>query len=165
MYKLAYNNSKKGKQLILLRNNKYLTSVTYKGVSKKFLLTKLKLKVDLILDWEQLYHDLIYAKCGWCGETFKKTKKRVKYCSDDCSHNAMLEKNRESRRKRQRELKEHKRRIIHENITNKGYLPSGFQEFDTLKTMGSSNLTGHIADDMDKEERIVKKELRRFNLL
>jgi hypothetical protein len=171
LYSLRQEKKREGggyrRSLILCKDDKYLTSVTSKdiGISKRALLEKLKLKVDLVLDWEQLYFNLLYKKCEWCGNVFEKKKKNQKYCSKNCSYEATLENNRVSRRKRQQQTKEMKRRIIHETINNKGYLPTGFQEFDNNGTMGISNLTGHIAENMEKEQELIQKELKRFKLV
>lgn len=151
-------------QLTLYKNGEYIASITKKGRNKKELVDLLKDKVDLDVDWEKLYDDLVYNKCAWCGKKFIKSKKRLKYCSDNCAYEALLEKNREHGHKFYKNEKEHKRIVIHEYINNKGYFPKGFTEFDAPNTLGESNLTEYSQTDKKKEYEKIQKELKRLGL-
>lgn len=164
LYKLSHSKLKKGMQLTLYKDNEYIASITKKGRNKKELVDLMKDKVGLDLDWEKLYENLVYNKCGWCGKNFKKNKKRLIYCSDNCAYEARLNNMRLLNYKRYKNEKEHKRITIHEYINNKGYFPKGFTEFDQPNTIGESNLTEKPQKDKKKEYEKVQKELKRFGL-
>ena len=84
-------------------------------------------------------------KCKWCGRLFTRKYAPEKYCSDDCRVNA---------RKHQSRIKSHK--WYHKNK----HKLSEKQRWG----LGGSNLGQHRQKDFNKEQIIIRRELKRFKI-
>lgn len=160
MYKLSFTTVKKGNRLSLYRDKEYIKSITRRNKNKYELIELLKSKIDLDINWEEL----IYNKCGWCGKKFERSYKYRKYCSEKCSYEALLERNRQVSKKIYEYNKKIRKTIKYEYINNKGYFPKGFTEFDEPNTIGESKLKGKPNENKKKEYELIQKELRRIGL-
>ena len=112
-------------------------------------------------------------QCVTCGKYFVKVGRKNgprKCCSDECSKINKKFTNRKAAYKYQKKKQKQKRDIINEHLINNGPLPDGFNQIDDPKKLGNTDLTKHISKtsngeyDFDKEENIIKKELRRLGI-
>lgn len=92
--------------------------------------------------------DRILIKCSWCGKLFFRQSNAQKYCSDHCKHESLLE---------------NKRKYIN----NRNKRTTFNTRTKNLTTLGSLNtgLGAKSNDDFDKEERLVRNELRRLGIV
>ena len=100
--------------------------------------------VQTNLDGEKVYPHQV--KCSWCGKTFIRHYKTVKYCSDDCRHEALKEQKAVYQRRRRKRI-------------NRGALCSNETEY-----IGTGYLSKNRRTDFDDEYNAIQKELQRLRL-
>lgn len=98
--------------------------------------------------------------CVICGKEFKTNYTHQKTCSTDCRKEYQRRYQIQYNSKKRGILKDLQRIQVKERYNP---LPSGFNQPD--KTLGASNLSEHMSNDLDKEEVVIKKELKRFGLI
>lgn len=154
-------------QLALYKNRNYIASVTIQGTPTFNDTLTLMNRVDLRIDWQNLWVNLSTTvnKCRYCGKPLTNdpfTKQRM-YCSDECEkeYERLQSRNRVFRHRKRKPLKEYNYLEWYKN--NIKPLPAGFNQIDNPKELGNSLLTSHLNSehDFDKEEELVKKEKRR----
>ena len=83
--------------------------------------------------------------CIWCGQKFIKKHHSEKYCSDECRKDA---RGQQSRNKAHRWYHRHKHELSEEQRWG----------------LGSGSLGEHRHEDFEKEQRVIKNELRRLKI-
>jgi len=125
------------------RNNSLLKiqlNVHYTFTKDKKIMTT----VQTTLDGEKVYPHQV--KCAWCGKTFIRHYKTVKYCSDECRAHALREQKAIYQRKRRKSI-------------NDGVLCSNESQY-----IGTGFLSQNRRESFDDEYMAVRKELKRLKI-
>lgn len=163
MYRLQVDKLTGNKsQLCLYKNRKYIKSVRFQDELTLNIVYYLSQKVDLNLDWEQLYLNLTDRHCAYCGKQI--TQPNRKYCSRECFKKSRIEKQWQRRLKRIHQEKEQNQTILDEYKKNNIKLPDGFNQIDDPKNLGNTNISPHLnaEHDFEKEKNIIKAEIKRL---
>ena len=105
---------------------------------------KIMTTVQTNLDGEKVYPHQV--KCAWCGKTFVRHYKTVKYCSDECRAHAIREQKAIYQRKRRKSI-------------NDGVLCSNESQY-----IGTGFLSQNRRESFDDEYMAVRKELKRLKI-
>lgn len=100
--------------------------------------------VQTNLEGEKVYPHQV--KCAWCGKTFIRHYKTVKYCSDECRTHALREQKAIYQRKRRKSI-------------NDGVLCSKESQY-----IGTGFLSQNRRESFDDEYMAVRKELKRLKI-
>lgn len=100
--------------------------------------------VQTNLEGEKVYPHQV--KCAWCGKTFVRHYKTVKYCSDECRAHAIREQKAIYQRKRRKSI-------------NDGVLCSNESQY-----IGTGFLSQNRRESFDDEYMAVRKELKRLKI-
>lgn len=163
MYRLQVDQLGNNKsQLCLYKNRNYIKSVRFHNELTMNIVYYLAQKVDLNLDWEQLYHNLTERHCAYCGKPI--TTPNRKYCNKECFKKARADRQWQRRLKQIYQDRQRNQTIITEYKKNHILLPTGFNQIDDPKHLGNTNLSRHInpENDFEKEMRLIKAEIKRL---
>ena len=170
MYKLMFirRKDRKNNKLALYKNRNYIASVTIQGTPTFNDTLNLMNKVDLCIDWQNLWVNLTTTvnKCRYCGKPLINdpfTKQKI-YCSHECEkeYKRWQEANKKFRLRKKKPLKEYEYIEWYKN--NIKPLPAGFNQIDTPKGLGNTMLPKHLnpEHDFEKEKALVKNEKKRL---
>ena len=119
-----------------------------------------------IVIFPNLINEKPVRKCEYCGKYFLHFKKGnpPKTCSNECRKKYRYDYINNHKKQNKKHKKHNSKNIIRETITNKGYLPDGWNQDDTLYDLGESHLKEHTFNDSDKEMKAIQKEMKRLRL-